>query len=76
MIRRTIQEVVDDDQLSECTLTLEDLSKISDAFLSVLAGMHHQRVEYPEATDSPRSHVTVSLADEDSGSQLPDQTYH
>ncbi len=76
MIRRTIQEVVDDDQLSECTLTLEDLSKIADAFLSVLAGMHHQRVEYPEATDSPRSHVTVNLSDEDSGSQLPDQTYH
>lgn len=77
MIRRTIQEVVDDDQLSECSLTLKDLSEISDAFLSVLAGMHHQRVEYPEATDSSRSQeVRVSLPDEDSGPQLPDQTYH
>ncbi len=77
MIRRTIQEVVDDDQLSECSLTLKDLSQISDAFLSVLAGMHHQRIEYPESTDSSTTQeVRVSLPDEDSGSQLPDQTYH
>ena len=76
MIKRAIQEVVDDDQLAECALTLEDLSKISDAFLSVLAGMHHQRIEYPEATDSSSAGVRVSLSDEDSGSQLSDQTYH
>jgi putative nucleotidyltransferase with HDIG domain len=76
MIKRAIQEVVDDDQLAECALTLEDLSKISDAFLSVLAGMHHQRIEYPEATDSSSADARVSLSDEDSGSELPDQTYH
>jgi hypothetical protein len=76
MIKRAIQEVVDDDQLAECALTLEDLSKISDAFLSVLAGMHHQRIEYPDATDSSSADVRVSLSDEDSGSELPDQTYH
>jgi putative nucleotidyltransferase with HDIG domain len=76
MIKRAIQEVVDDDQLAECALTLEDLSKIADAFLSVLAGMHHQRIEYPEATDSSSAGVRVSLSDEDSGSQLSDQTYH
>lgn len=76
MIKRAIQEIVDDDQLAECALTLQDLSKIADAFLGVLAGMHHQRIEYPEATDSSSSGVRVSLSDEDSGSQLPDQTYH
>jgi len=76
MIKRAIQEVVDDDQLSECALTLEDLSKIADAFLGVLAGMHHQRIEYPEASDAPKPGPGVSLTDEDSGSQLSDQTYH
>jgi len=76
MIRRTIQDVVDDDQLAECTLTFEDLSKMSDAFLYVLAGMHHQRIEYPDADDSQQSDMTVSLADEDGDSQLSDQTYH
>jgi membrane-associated HD superfamily phosphohydrolase len=76
MIKRAIQEVVDDDQLAECALTLEDLSKTADAFLGVLAGMHHQRIEYPEPTDSSRAGAEVSLSDEDSGSQLSDQTYH
>jgi len=76
MIRRTVQEVVDDDQLIECALTLQDLAMISDAFLSVLAGMHHQRIEYPGAEDDSESEATGSLADEDSGSKLSDQTYH
>jgi len=76
MIKRAVQEVVDDDQLVECSLTLQDLSKISAAFLSVLAGMHHQRIEYPEASDSSQPGPGVSLSDEDSGSQLSDQTYH
>ncbi len=76
MLKRAIQEVVDDDQLAECALTLEDLSKTADAFLGVLAGMHHQRFEYPESTDSSRAGAEVSLSDEDSGSQLSDQTYH
>jgi hypothetical protein len=76
MIRRTVQEVVDDDQLNECTLTLEDLAKISDAFLGVLAGMHHQRIEYPEPSDAPSPEAAANLADEDRGSQLSDQTYH
>ena len=76
MIRRAIQDVVDDDQLAECALTLRDLSKIAEAFLSVLSGMHHQRIEYPESTDAPRAEARVSLQDEDSGPQLSDQTYH
>ncbi len=76
MIRRAIQEVVDDDQLAECALTLEDLSKISDAFLSVLAGMHHQRIKYPESTETSRPDARANLQDEDSGSQFSDQTYH
>jgi membrane-associated HD superfamily phosphohydrolase len=76
MIRRVFNDVVDDDQLVECALTIEDLSKISDAFLSVLSGMHHQRIEYPESTEMSRPDVEVSLPDEDSGSQFSDQTYH
>ena len=83
MIRRSVQEAVDDEQLNECSITLEDLAKISDAFLSVLAGMHHQRIEYPDATDAKNASsgaepdaAGVSLPDEDSDSQLSNQTYH
>lgn len=74
MIRRTIQEVVDDEQLVECGLTLADLSRVADAFLSVLAGMHHQRIEYPGKGGEER--VAVDFRDEDRGTQLPGETYH
>ena len=76
MIERAIQDVLDDDQLDECSLTLGDLSKISEAFLSVLAGMHHQRVEYPESTEKSGTDVEANLPDEDSSSKFSDQTYH
>lgn len=83
MIRRSVREAVEDGQLDRCSITLEDLAKISDAFLGVLAGMHHQRIEYPEATDAHgvatdvgRGTAGVSLPDEDSDSQLSNQTYH
>jgi len=37
-----------DGQLDECELTLRDLSKIKEAFLKILVGIHHGRVEYPK----------------------------
>ena len=76
MIQRAIKDVVDDDQLDECALTIGDLSKISEAFLSVLAGMHHQRIEYPDSTEKSGTDVEASLPDEDSSSKFSDQTYH
>ena len=76
MIERAIKDVVDDDQLDECALTIGDLSKISEAFLSVLSGMHHQRIEYPESTEKSGTDVEANLPDEDSSSKFSDQTYH
>ena len=35
-------------QLDYCDLTLRDLTRIKDAFLKVLLGIHHQRIQYPE----------------------------
>ena len=37
-----------DGQLDECELTLRDLTKIKEAFLKILLGIHHHRIEYPE----------------------------
>ena len=50
MVQSNVREVLEDGQLDECDLTLQDLAKITDAFLAVLSGMHHQRIEYPEET--------------------------
>ena len=49
VVRRIINNKFIDGQLEECDLTLKDLHRISEAFLRVLAGMYHQRVEYPAA---------------------------
>lgn len=35
-------------ELDECELTLKDLTKIKQAFLKILVGIHHHRIKYPE----------------------------
>jgi putative nucleotidyltransferase with HDIG domain len=48
IIRDTIKAKMDEGQLDESDLTLRDLEEIREAFLSVLQGVFHPRVKYPE----------------------------
>ncbi len=48
IIADTIKARLDDGQLDESDLTLRDLQQIQAAFLSVLKGVFHPRVKYPE----------------------------
>ncbi len=41
-----------DGQLDECDLTFNDLTKIKEAFLRSLIGIHHARIKYPSAEDT------------------------
>ena len=58
VVHQTIQRFFLDGQLDECDLTLKDLNAIAMAFLQVLQGVYHQRIEYPsqkeESDDSQR----------------------
>lgn len=47
-IEKIINERLLDGQLDECDLTLKDLTKIKQSFLSILIGIHHHRIKYPE----------------------------
>lgn len=47
MINNIINERLKDGQLNNCELTLRDIEKIRNAFLSSLLGIYHQRIEYP-----------------------------
>ena len=47
MIRKVTNAIVLDGQLDECELTFADLDKIQQAFLRLLIGMYHHRVDYP-----------------------------
>ena len=47
MVGRIVDERLDDGQFDECDLTLRDLERIREAFVSQLLGMYHQRIPYP-----------------------------
>ncbi|GAA0181937.1 HDIG domain-containing protein [Clostridium sediminicola] len=47
MVNKIIKGKLNTDQLDNCDLTLKDLNTIRKAFLKVLSGIYHQRIEYP-----------------------------
>lgn len=47
-VRKIVKEKLNDGQLDECNLTFRDLDLIASAFIRVLTGIFHSRVEYPE----------------------------
>ncbi|MCL6446903.1 MAG: HDIG domain-containing protein [Armatimonadetes bacterium] len=48
MVRKIIKDKLMDGQLDECDLTFKDLDTIASAFLQVLSGIFHARIEYPD----------------------------
>lgn len=58
LIRKLVRGKQNDGQLDGCTLTFSDLDKICGAFSTVLTGVFHERIEYPDVniparTDKP-----------------------
>lgn len=47
-VRKIIKDKLNDAQLDNCELTLKDLEMIGQSFVKVLAGIFHERIEYPE----------------------------
>jgi hypothetical protein len=47
-VRKIIKVKFDENQLSESKLTFRELEVIAKAFIRILSGIYHQRVEYPE----------------------------
>ena len=50
MIRRLIKDKLDDGQLDQSDLTLKELDSIATAFIYIMSGIYHSRIEYPEKT--------------------------
>lgn len=48
LVRKVIGSKVLDRQLDECDLTLRDLDQVRAAFASILQGVFHPRIKYPE----------------------------
>jgi putative nucleotidyltransferase with HDIG domain len=47
MIQTIINSVMADGQLEECPLTVRELYQVANAFVAVLLGIYHHRIEYP-----------------------------
>lgn len=48
MIRKLIRGKMEDGQLDDCPLTFRDIGRITFAFETVLQGVFHERIEYPD----------------------------
>ena len=46
-IRAVIEERMDLEQFAECDITMADLTKIRQALVDALSGVHHHRIQYP-----------------------------
>jgi hypothetical protein len=49
----TLDGLLDDGQLDESPLTLRDLARLGEAFVTALTSLHHTRVSYPAAARRP-----------------------
>jgi putative nucleotidyltransferase with HDIG domain len=59
-MERIVRQIINDrlvgGQLDECDLTLKDLDKIRKAFVSILQGVYHPRIQYPEKAKGRARH--------------------
>ncbi len=59
-VHRIISERIEDGQLDECDLTVRDIARIQEAFVSMLKGIYHPRVQYPSSTQKEEEQPTPS----------------
>ncbi len=60
LIKKVISERLKAEQLDLADLKLKDLDKIAEEFLTILIGVHHQRIEYPPSSEKASDAKTKS----------------
>lgn len=64
-IRQLFQRRLADGQLAQSGLNVQELDTIRLAFLSILRGIYHQRIPYPELPADEEEPGPESLSDDD-----------
>jgi putative nucleotidyltransferase with HDIG domain len=54
-VDQSIEARLDEGGFDDCDLTLKDIKQIREAFIRVLSGTIHQRIEYPDEQDIERA---------------------
>jgi cyclic-di-AMP phosphodiesterase PgpH len=57
-----IRDRIDDGQLDECDLTIKQIEEIKAIFVSILEGVYHPRIEYPESTRRVTDRASTEIA--------------
>ena len=47
LINRLIDDILADNQLDECDITIREISLVKESLVKVLGGIHHRRIDYP-----------------------------
>jgi hypothetical protein len=55
-VQTIVENIFVDGQLDECELTLKDLHAIQKSFRTILLGIFHHRIEYPERIEDDGTH--------------------
>ncbi len=63
LIRKLVREKLNDGQLNDSALTFSDLDRICSTFCTVLAGVFHERIEYPDIPAPAREGEAAPEAD-------------
>ncbi len=63
LIRKLVRDKMNDGQLNDSSLTFSDLERICSAFSTVLTGVFHERIEYPDIAFPPREKEPEPAAD-------------
>lgn len=72
LVRKIIKDKLNDGQLDQCDLTFQDLDRIAMAFVRVLSGIFHSRVEYPELPNTKSSAQSQNAQSQVNSSPAPD----
>lgn len=59
-IAKLVRGKLDDGQLDNAPLTLKDITRICEAFATVLNGVFHERIEYPSISPAAAAHVAAA----------------
>jgi cyclic-di-AMP phosphodiesterase PgpH len=62
IVEGIIRDRIDDGQLDECDLTIKQINEIKDIFVSILEGVYHPRIEYPEASRRKTETTATEIA--------------
>ena len=52
LVQQVVENIFVDGQLDDCELTLKDLHAIQKSFTTILLGIFHHRIEYPERMEN------------------------